>query len=267
MSLARKLFGKLKILGFIGTLDAVLDNILAILIPERIRLPLWGFDNWYRFKNAFRLLDREGAASHVLDVGGGGGGFAKYARDFPVVVCEPDSGAVEFSARKGALTIRASGTDLPFPDRSFRNVVSLHVFEHIPAKQRQRFISEITRVCATKLVFICPEGKWSEELSKRVIAFWIRNKIPVPLMARQHLVCGVPGYQEVLAGIDQGEWKVEYFHSRNYYLDLLYFGVSQIPIFRLFALPFLSLPMVLLARVPPGVELTLIASRNSEGDY
>jgi ubiquinone/menaquinone biosynthesis C-methylase UbiE len=260
-------FHKLKTLGVAGVLDVGLYRVLVALVPDRLRLPLWRFDSWYRYKNARRLLASgiNGEPCLVLDVGGGAGDFAIYASKLSyfasVVVCEPNPRSATPSAQRGVLTVRASGTALPFANGSFRYVTCLHVLEHVPWTKRQQFISELARVCSQKLVLICPEGEHAEALSRSVIGFCERFGFQAPDMTLQHLACRVPRYQEIITCFDLSKWKVWYFRSRNYHLDLMYFDVMQIPVFRFFAHPLLLVPMLLLSGMPPQVELTLVASR------
>jgi hypothetical protein len=111
------------------------------------------------------------------------------------------------------------------------------------------------------VVVICPAGNYAEMLSKRVIAFWERHGLHVPLMALEHLERGIPVWHEMITVFDSPDWEVESFYSRNYYLELVYSAIMQVPVLRILVIPILFIPMLLLSRVSPAVELTLVATR------
>jgi hypothetical protein len=54
--------------------------------------------------------------------------------------------------------VLASGTDLPFADRSFDVVLCLEVLEHIPPQSRARVVSELCRVARKTVIITHPYG-------------------------------------------------------------------------------------------------------------
>ena len=54
--------------------------------------------------------------------------------------------------------IKASGTDLPFRDRSFDYVLCIEVLEHLPPELRPRIVSEMCRVSRKMVIITHPYG-------------------------------------------------------------------------------------------------------------
>jgi ubiquinone/menaquinone biosynthesis C-methylase UbiE len=83
----------------------------------------------------------------VLDVGCGDGFFAKIAfgRKLDVGI-DLDAGEVARAVKSGSYgrAVQASVTELPFPDKSFKTVISNCVLEHVP--KIDRGLREISRV-------------------------------------------------------------------------------------------------------------------------
>lgn len=264
--LVNKLLQKLKTIGFIRTIDLIIGRLLTVIVPQRLRFLLWDFDRWWRFHNAYLWCVQDSNKDLVvLDVGGGGGDFATYASYFQLhtIVCEPNLHATKKSVQNGNLTVCASGTALPFPDKSFQKVIALHVLEHIPQNLRHQFVKELWRVTSQSLLLICPEGKWSLSLSQRIIGFWQRLGLEILKMELEHLEYGVPKLSEITTYFYSADCKFEHLRTRNYYLEIIYFAMIQIPIVRFLVSPLLVVPMILLSRVPPMVEATVIAKQDS----
>jgi len=75
----------------------------------------------------------------ILDVGGYNGPLERFFPEAELTILD----VIEHKAKN---YVQASGTKMPFDDGSFDIVVSSDTLEHIPAAQRDNFISEMLRV-------------------------------------------------------------------------------------------------------------------------
>ncbi|CAN5423416.1 hypothetical protein BH09SUM1_BH09SUM1_03770 [soil metagenome] len=112
-------------------------------------------DTAHRFRAVAELL-REHTRSldtpqpKLLDVGGYPGTFAReFAETYPrwkvTTVDRPKEELPDYQP--------ASGLDLPFADGSFDAVTSIDTLEHIVPAQREKFLSEMSRV-SSRLIFV-----------------------------------------------------------------------------------------------------------------
>lgn len=104
----------------------------------------------------------------VLDLGCGDGHFASVAFDFPIAVgLDPWWKPVREAAGRGIyqLTLRGSGTEMPFEAETFGSVISNSVLEHIP--DLQPVIREAARVLKPGgwFVFCVPNHRFLKTLS------------------------------------------------------------------------------------------------------
>src|SRR5919202_474013 len=104
------------------------------------------FDQYGRHRDAREVAELirtlEGPARlAVLDVGGYPGLAPRFLPADWVVVADP--AAVEGSVPRGAAAyLRASGAALPFHSDSFDLVLSLDSLEHVPPRERPRYLAE-----------------------------------------------------------------------------------------------------------------------------
>ena len=103
-----------------------------------------------------RILSEVALPRPVLDVGCGDGHFGSVIfPDGADVGLDPGVSDLAEARSRGVYRLRvgADSGDMPFPDASFRSVVSNCVFEHIP--EIDRTVAEIARVLQPGGVFAC----------------------------------------------------------------------------------------------------------------
>jgi hypothetical protein len=133
---------------------------------------------------ASEIVSRAGRSDvSVLDVGGGDGGLASFIPEASYCLAEPTVNGI-------------SGTNLPFPDHAFDYVVSCHVLEHIPVKERAGFLDQLLRKAKYGVILLNPfhiDGTYVDERLKLVI------KLTGAQWAKEHLDCSLPKVHEIEA--------------------------------------------------------------------
>jgi SAM-dependent methyltransferase len=121
---------------------------------ERVVTPEGGFNpTWQRHVAAYELNEPEFGQDRVLDLGCGVGHSYHLLEPRETVGVDIDPDALAGQERE---TIVADMRDLPFPDRSFGSVLSVHSLEHVP--DPHRVIGEVARVLEPEgtAVFVTP---------------------------------------------------------------------------------------------------------------
>jgi SAM-dependent methyltransferase len=196
------------------------------------RYPNWNLDAALRYLPIGDYLNRVDPQT-VLDVGSGGTGLSRYWG-------RPTIG-LDFSptdSSEGSLTrfVRGAGAALPFKDRSIDAVVCADVLEHVPAKGRERLLSELMRVSASDLILAVPCGIQAHRAEVEVERIYEeRTGRPHPWL-REHLDHGLPEapeLREMLRGLAEEEGRSAHIReSKNMNLRLWrllfrhYFGGS-----------------------------------------
>jgi hypothetical protein len=110
----------------------------------------------------------------------------------------------------GAVDVSASGTAIPFRDRSFDTVVAVDVLEHIPADDRRdQFLVEARRVARHRVVLTFPAGpgahlqdRWLHEVARQ------RGLSSIAAFACEHLTSPLPDPSEVMQTFLNEGWVV-----------------------------------------------------------
>ncbi len=113
-------------------------------------------DTFYRFSAVLGIFDTilgESAECRFLDVGGYPGDFVRFAMArHPgwegLTIDTPEEELPRYQA--------GSGVELPFEDGEFDVVVSMDTLEHIPTSDRERFLTELSRVSRRALILTAP---------------------------------------------------------------------------------------------------------------
>ena len=141
--------------------------------------------NWAaRYFPILRLLkERLAETDSLLEVGSGAVGIGKYYRR-PFVGCD-----LSFSFRPKApmVPLIASGTNLPFTDRSFDAVVASDVLEHVPPELRSVVIQETLRVARKIAIFGFPSGQPAFEYDLKLAEAYDRSPQERPVWLEEHL--------------------------------------------------------------------------------
>jgi SAM-dependent methyltransferase len=112
----------------------------------------------------------------VLDVGGGSGALAAFLRDYAYFLVEPSVNGI-------------SGTSLPFQDQAFDVIVACHVLEHIPIKDRERFLDNLLAKARQSVVLLNPFEVPGSRVSERLQLIVRLTGAP---WASEHLKCTLP---------------------------------------------------------------------------
>lgn len=109
----------------------------------------------------------------VLDVGGGDGFLSLFLREGDYALAEPSV--------NGLLVTH-------FPKGSFDMVVACHVFEHIPADQKDEFLQNLCSVTRHRVLLLGPFETGAQIADATPLIYQI-TRAP---WAREHLECGTP---------------------------------------------------------------------------
>jgi SAM-dependent methyltransferase len=121
----------------------VLAALRAVTITgERVTTPRGGFNpTWQRHVAAYSLCGPLLGPGRVLDLGCGVGHSYRLLAPRETVGVDLDPGALAGQERETAV---ADMRLLPFPERSFASVLSVHSIEHVP--DPERVLAEVVRV-------------------------------------------------------------------------------------------------------------------------
>lgn len=151
-------------------------------IPDLLELD---YNTYFRLKslaNKLYSLKTENEKVSVLDIGGGPGYLASFLDDsFKYCLAEPQNNGLD-------------GMNLPFSENSFDYVVASHVFEHIPQKDRELFLSNMLKIASRGVILTNPffiEGTSEQERLELAL------EITKQTWAKEHLDCGLPKLEEV----------------------------------------------------------------------
>jgi len=151
-------------------------------------------DPWIRYQPAVHLLgEGTGRPLQTLDVGSGDTGLSRFLGREVVGVDLDFPAAVRWSNHPATLLrpIRATATSLPFRDRSFDAVVSMDMFEHLPAPERPKALREILRVARRTAIVGFPFGRRASEFDRSALRVERDRGIELP-WRHEHVLRGTP---------------------------------------------------------------------------
>lgn len=128
--------------------------------PELKKLTNLDFDQFgrvYAAKNAIESIRKKDQKFKILDIGGYKGNTAKLFPKDEVMVLD------QYSV-KDKNYIKANALNIPFGRNEYDIVLAFDVFEHILHKDREKFVSELTRVAKLLTIIAAPfRSKLTEE--------------------------------------------------------------------------------------------------------
>jgi hypothetical protein len=151
----------------------------------------------------------------VLDVGGYPGTLGHFLSSdlFELTVLDvvPADGSIPGY-------MQGSGTDLAFEDGSFDVVYSLDTLEHIPGRERDRFLTELKRVARLAVVMINPIQSIQADLAEETLDEYIRWLLDAQQeQLAEHRAFGLPDFAATRASFDAAGWLTHTFSLANIY--------------------------------------------------
>jgi len=125
------------------------------------------------------------AEDRILDVGGGVNGLSHFVKN-EVIVSNLNVG-----------DIIADGKNLPLADNQFDIVTSIDVLEHVPKKDRQRFINELLRVAHKKVILSTPLGSDAHNKAEGKLLAYMESKGSNSDYLKEHIKNGLPTKKEL----------------------------------------------------------------------
>lgn len=148
------------------------------------------FDRFSRQSKVYDVIDslrKKNQKFKILDVGG-------YKGLTGALHVNDDVTVLDVYDVKEKNYIKGDGLNMPFKDGEFDFVVSFDVFEHIPKKNREKFIIESSRVAKIALITAAPIGTKENESAENYL-----NEIHKKLYKKdhiwlkEHIEYGIPG--------------------------------------------------------------------------
>ncbi len=164
------------------------------VVDARLELP---FDQYQRYRVTADVLAAFGVepGSLVLEVGGGPGPLEAFLPEHELVVSDISG------AHLGRFLL-ADGAALPFADQTFAVVVTLDTLEHVPARFRPAFLSELLRVSEDLVVLSAPFASPELELAEEALNEFIRARFQgdFPTLD-EHADNGLPELEPTIAAL------------------------------------------------------------------
>lgn len=151
----------------------------------------------------------------VLDVGGYPGILRHFLSpdrfELSVLDVVPDDGSIPGYTQ-------GSGMELPYEDGSFDVVYALDTLEHIPARDRERFLGEVKRVARLAVVLINPIQSIQADLAEETLDEYIRWILDAQQeQLAEHRAFGLPDFAGTRASFDTSGWVTHTFTLANVY--------------------------------------------------
>lgn len=177
--------------------------------------------NWAaRYFPILRVLKQQLAETDsLLEIGSGSVGIGEF-RHAPFVGCDI---SFPFRPRAPMLPVVASGTTLPFGDRSFDAVVASDVLEHVPPDRRGALIQEVLRVTRKIAIFGFPCGPGAFAYDQMLSDAYDKGRQDRPGWLQEHMLYPFPT-ESMFNGLKQ-DWIVKSFGNES--LDFHYWVMRK----------------------------------------
>jgi len=122
-----------------------------------------GFDKFQRYQIVEEIITslRTKPQLRILDIGTPANYLSRFLPKDRIYT-------IDYQRAKSGRFIQSDALQLPFPDKAFDVAVSLDVLEHIPPRQRSRFLAEQARVAGDLLIVGAPFQAAEVELAERI---------------------------------------------------------------------------------------------------
>jgi hypothetical protein len=189
-------------------------------IDSLLSLP---FDQYQRHRIVQETVDgiRDGRSPlRILDVGGAPGLLKRFLPRDRVLVADQEGEA-------GETDVRASGTRLPFPDRSFDVVVSVDALEHLPDGQRAAFVKELARITGDSLLITAPFAAPQVDEAESILAAFLEKRLNMDhRFLSEHREHGLPDQERIVRALEDHVGPVATIPNGNLHRWLLMMALS-----------------------------------------
>lgn len=210
------------------------------------------------------LKKRLTSQDQVLEVGSEITGITPYLKR---KITGVDQG-FDYSRKNRYLTpVVGSATKLPFRDQSFDYVLSVDVLEHIPAKLREKAISEMLRVGKKRVYLTFPCGHKSEQVDRLLDEYFLARNGYHYTYLEEHVTLGLPPVDLVpKVARKHPEYRCQVYPNTSLFLweFMLKFGLSNTPWkTSLYRRLLLLTPLLKHLNFPPTYRLLYVLTRES----
>lgn len=173
-------WAELKTAEYLGLDKSIIEEFKPVFKSKLPKLDEMNHNQFFRFKTLsqeiYKTIPHISETTSILDVGGGHGELSSFIPDLKYCLVEPDVNGI-------------NGLKLPFENKSFDIVVSCHVLEHIPFKEREVFLDQLVSKSKKGIILLNPIDV-EEILPKESMELYV--DITDSRWAKEHLECGLP---------------------------------------------------------------------------